>query len=72
MTPVKAIREKCIDCMCGQKHEVKLCPITDCSLYPFRLGKNPNRKGLGNKNASFLSKNANSANDSATQSMQGM
>ena len=43
MSPLKAIRLKCIDCMCGQVREVKLCPIDDCSLYPFRFGKNPNR-----------------------------
>ena len=44
MTPTKAIRLKCLDCMCGLANEVKLCPITDCSLYPFRFGKNPNIK----------------------------
>lgn len=44
MTPIRAIRAKCLDCMCGQANEVKLCPCTDCSLYPFRLGKNPNYK----------------------------
>lgn len=44
MTPIKAIRAKCLDCCCGQANEVKLCPATDCSLYPFRLGKNPNIK----------------------------
>ena len=44
LTPIKAIRAKCIDCCCGQKNEVKLCTVTDCSLYPYRLGHNPNRK----------------------------
>ena len=44
MTPIKAIKEKCLDCMCGSFNEVKLCPSTNCSLYPFRLGKNPNIK----------------------------
>ena len=47
MTPVKAIRKKCLDCCCGQVKEVKICPCLDCSLYPFRLGKNPNRAGMG-------------------------
>lgn len=41
--PVKAIRAKCLDCCCGNAAEVKLCPITECALYPFRLGKNPYR-----------------------------
>ncbi len=40
-SPIKAIRAKCLDCMCGQVNEVKLCPGTDCPLYPFRFGKNP-------------------------------
>lgn len=41
--PVKAIRAKCLDCVCFQPSEVKLCPSTDCPLYPFRMGKNPYR-----------------------------
>ena len=45
LTPIKAIRANCIICMCGQVNEVKLCPCTDCPLYPYRMGKNPNRKG---------------------------
>lgn len=44
MTPVKAIRAKCLDCCCGQQREVALCPCSDCPLYPFRMGKNPNFK----------------------------
>lgn len=45
MTPIKAIREKCLDCCCGNAKEVELCPCEDCSLYPFRFGRNPNIKG---------------------------
>lgn len=41
--PVKAIRAKCLDCCCGSKREVELCPCPDCSLHPFRFGKNPYR-----------------------------
>ena len=44
MTPMQAICAKCLDCMCGQKREIKLCTCTDCPLYDFRLGKNPNIK----------------------------
>lgn len=43
-TPMKAIRAKCLDCCGGQYGEVKSCTCTDCPLYNFRLGKNPNRK----------------------------
>lgn len=34
--PVKAIREKCLDCCCGSNIEVKLCNIVSCPIYPFR------------------------------------
>ena len=42
LTPVKAIRAKCLDCCCGSPSEVRLCPCTDCQLYPYRMGRNPN------------------------------
>lgn len=42
-SPIKAIKEKCLDCCCDQREEVKLCPAKDCPLWPFRLGKNPYR-----------------------------
>jgi hypothetical protein len=46
ISPLKAIREKCLDCN-GTAPEVKLCPCTDCALHPFRFGKNPfNKKKL--------------------------
>lgn len=48
MTPLKAIRAKCLDCRCGNSAEVRRCPCSGCSLYVFRLGKNPNRAGIGN------------------------
>lgn len=41
MTPMKAIRAKCLDCMCGSAHEVRLCPVTKCPLYVYRFGKRP-------------------------------
>lgn len=47
MTPLKAIRLKCLDCCCGQIVEVKNCPCPDCPLYNYRDGHNPARKGLG-------------------------
>lgn len=41
MTPMRAIREKCRDCTCGQTKEIRLCPIKDCPLWLFRFGKRP-------------------------------
>lgn len=42
--PVKAIREKCLDCCCGSIVEIKECTVESCPIYPFRLGKNPFRQ----------------------------
>lgn len=33
----KAIRDKCLDCCCGQEKEVRICEIKKCSLWPYRL-----------------------------------
>lgn len=38
---LKIIREKCLDCCVHQYSEVRSCPITSCSLWPYRMGKNP-------------------------------
>lgn len=43
LTPLRAIRAKCLDCSGGSSTEVKVCPIKDCPLHPYRLGKSPNR-----------------------------
>lgn len=42
ITPLKAIRAKCLDCSCESPLEVRECPVTDCPLYMFRFGHNPN------------------------------
>jgi len=42
-TPVKAIRAKCLECSGGSYRDVRECLIPECPLYPFRMGKNPNR-----------------------------
>lgn len=41
LTPIKAIRAKCLECSGDSVNEVKLCVIPDCPLYPYRLGHNP-------------------------------
>ena len=40
-TPVKSNRKKCLDCTCGQPKEIRLCPIINCPLYPYRMGRRP-------------------------------
>jgi hypothetical protein len=44
MSPMKAIRRKCLDCCCGQIVEVKLCEAVACPLWPFRAGRHPYTK----------------------------
>ena len=44
LTPLKAIRLKCLDCSCDSIKEVNLCWDKKCPLYDFRHGKNPYNK----------------------------
>ena len=41
LTPLKAIRAKCMDCCCGQAKEIKLCNMRECPLFPYRAGRRP-------------------------------
>jgi len=41
LTPMRAIRKKCLDCCCGQMMEVKLCPNETCPLWTYRSGHRP-------------------------------
>jgi hypothetical protein len=40
-TPLRAIRSKCVDCGAGSLVEVRLCPVTTCAIWPYRMGKRP-------------------------------
>lgn len=50
LTPIQAIRKFCLECEDGS-FGVKKCVMKDCPLYCYRLGTNPSRKGIGNKEA---------------------
>ncbi len=41
MSPMAAIRLKCLDCCSGQPSEVRLCESVKCALWAFRAGKHP-------------------------------
>lgn len=69
LTPIKAIRTKCLDCCCGSAKEVELCPIPDCSLYPYRFGKNPNIKLSDEQKARRAAHFKNKASQQAAQSI---
>ena len=40
-TPIKSIRQKCLDCTAGSRKEIRLCTVVQCALYPYRFGKRP-------------------------------
>lgn len=42
LTPMKAIRQKCLECSSGSANEVRLCPVSKCALYMYRFGHRPN------------------------------
>lgn len=48
LSPLKAIRQGCLECMNFQTHEITMCPSTECAFHQYRFGKNPKRKGQGN------------------------
>lgn len=41
MTPIKTIRAKCVDCCGGDLKEVRECSISECPLWPYRMGRRP-------------------------------
>ena len=41
LSPIKAIRAKCLDCVCNDAREVRLCPSLDCPLWLYRFGCKP-------------------------------
>ena len=38
LTPMKAIRSKCLDCCCDSAKEIALCPMSYCPCWPYRFG----------------------------------
>jgi hypothetical protein len=41
MTPIRTIREKCLDCCGYQWSEVTKCGAVECPLWPYRHGHRP-------------------------------
>ena len=44
LTPIKAIRAKCLDCTGNQMKEVRLCSCLSCPLWGYRMGVRPEHK----------------------------
>lgn len=45
LSPMQAIRAKCLDCCADSPHEVRLCVAMACPSWPYRMGTNPWRAG---------------------------
>lgn len=41
--PLRAIRDMCLQCVCGSAKEVELCPSANCPLHKYRFGNDPDR-----------------------------
>ena len=41
ITPLEAIRDKCLECCFGSTSEVENCNFYACPLFPFRKGTYP-------------------------------
>jgi hypothetical protein len=48
-SPLMAIRAHCVDCSGESRAEVRRCQVIDCPLFPFRMGRNPNRQRPGGR-----------------------
>ena len=57
LTPMRAIRKKCLDCCAYQPKEVTLCTAENCPLYAFRTGHRP-QKGNYTSTESYNEKTA--------------
>ena len=62
LTPIKAIRAKCMDCSGGSFLEVRECPCTGCPLYPYRMGHRPPKMNLQDEAEEILIEEDNGEN----------
>lgn len=57
MTPLQSIRLNCLQCMGGDARQVKSCDLdkgaNPCPLWPYRMGHNPARAGIGANSHSY-------------------
>jgi hypothetical protein len=63
------IREKCLDCCCGQAAEVRRCTTHQCALWPYRLASNPFLRGRTNS-GSFATKNPGASRENSAPNSQ--
>ena len=47
LTPMKAIRKNCLECVCWAPSEVVKCEVVTCCFYLYRMGKKPDQTTKG-------------------------
>jgi hypothetical protein len=47
LTPMKAIRYFCVECVGWNVSLISICSDTNCPLFPYKSGRNPQRAGTG-------------------------
>lgn len=57
LTPLRAVHQNCLECQGGSSRLVKECNLNTgphpCPLWPYRLGRNPARAGIGANSHGF-------------------
>jgi len=53
-TPVKSIRKKCLQCTAERYKEVRFCLVTECAIYPYRMGRRPDKSTIESLKKHFL------------------
>ena len=58
ISPLKALRLRCLDCCAGSASEVRLCVSVTCPSWPFRMGRSPWRQPLSEETRERLARSA--------------
>jgi len=58
MSPLKALRLRCVDCCAASAHELRLCVSVTCPSWPFRMSSNPWRPPISPAARERLATNA--------------
>ena len=56
LSPLQAIRQKCLECSNWSSTEVSKCNVKDCAIYPYRSGKSGKVRTLTETQRKVLSK----------------
>lgn len=54
LTPLEAVRRKCLWCCNGSTHEVALCPARACPSWAFRFGRKPTAEIIADQGNTLL------------------